>query len=151
VSGAPVRVVEAGAATGEVVAALARLIPQLSASAAVPSRAAVEEVVGSPSTRLLLARDAADAIVGTLTLVVVRTPTGVRATIEDVVVDAAVRGRGAGQALTREAIRMARDAGARSVDLTSRPGREAANRLYARMGFTPRDTNLYRLPLDDGG
>jgi ribosomal protein S18 acetylase RimI-like enzyme len=151
VNGGPVRVVEAEAATDEVVAALARLVPQLSASAAVPSREAVEEVVGSPSTRLLLARDAADGIVGTLTLVLVRTPAGVRATIEDVVVDAAARGRGAGEALTREAIRMARAAGARSVDLTSRPGREAANRLYARMGFGPRETNLYRLPLDDGG
>lgn len=150
-SASPIRVVEADAPTAELVDALARLIPQLSASAAPPTATTVAELVGSPATRLLLARDPAAGIVGTLTLVLVRTPTGVRATIEDVVVDAAARGRGIGEALTRAAIRLAAEAGARSVDLTSRPEREAANRLYARIGFVRRDTNLYRFGLTDGG
>ena len=79
-----------------------------------------------------------------LTLVVFRIPTGVRAWIEDVVVDETMRGRGVGEALSQEAVRRAIGAGARTIDLTSRPSREAANRLYQRLGFTLRDSNVYR-------
>jgi ribosomal protein S18 acetylase RimI-like enzyme len=86
-------------------------------------------------------------VIGTLTLALFRIPTGVRAWIEDVVVDEAARGRGAGEALTREALRLAEEAGARTVDLTSRPEREAANRLYQRLGFERRGTSVYRLEL----
>ena len=81
--------------------------------------------------------------------VVFRIPTAVRAIIEDVVVDAAARGRGVGEALTNAAVARARAEGCRTVDLTSRPSREAANRLYQRLGFQPRDTNVYRF--DTGG
>ncbi len=86
-------------------------------------------------------------IVGSLTLVVFRIPTGVRAWIEDVVVDESARGHGVGEALNREALRVAREHGAITVDLTSRPSREAANRLYQRLGFTERNTNVYRYDL----
>jgi ribosomal protein S18 acetylase RimI-like enzyme len=86
-------------------------------------------------------------IVGMLTLVTFRLPTGVRAWIEDVVVDGGSRGRGVGEALTLAALEIAADRGAQTVDLTSRPSREAANRLYRRMGFEPRETNVYRFPL----
>jgi ribosomal protein S18 acetylase RimI-like enzyme len=86
--------------------------------------------------------------VGALTLVVFRLPTGVRAWIEDVVVDAAARGAGVGEALSREALNLAHARGARSVDLTSRPSRETANRLYLRIGFTARETNVYRYDLE---
>jgi ribosomal protein S18 acetylase RimI-like enzyme len=79
-----------------------------------------------------------------LTLVLNRVPTGVRAHIEDVVVDESARGQGAGELLIRTALELAEDAGARSVDLTSSPAREAANRLYLRLGFEPRETNVYR-------
>ncbi len=88
-----------------------------------------------------------DAIVGSLTLVVFRIPTGMRAWIEDVVVDEAARGHGVGEALNREALRIARERGAITVDLTSRPSREAANRLYRRLGFIERETNVYRMEL----
>ena len=88
--------------------------------------------------------DADGRILGSLTLVVFPIPTGIRAWIEDVVVDEAARGRGVGEALNRAALDRARAAGARTVDLTSRPSREAANRLYQRIGFQPRDTNVYR-------
>ena len=105
-------------------------------------------MVSAPGTHLLVARASPDgrppAIVGTLTLVVFRIPTGVRAWIEDVVVDESARGRGVGEALTVAAIGLATGAGARTVDLTSRPTREAANRLYRRLGFELRDTNVYR-------
>ena len=95
---------------------------------------------------MLVARDLRDQgrIVGMLTLIVFRIPTGVRAWIEDVVVDETARGRGVGEALSQEAVRRALDLGARTVELTSRPSREAANRLYRRLGFVRRDSNLYR-------
>jgi ribosomal protein S18 acetylase RimI-like enzyme len=121
--------------------ALARLVPQLSPGRSAPSEADVAEIV--ERARLLLARDDEGTIVGTLTLVLYRIPTGLRARIEDVVVDEAGRGQGVGEALTREAMRLAAEAGVRSVELTSHPTREAANRLYRRLGFEQRDTNVY--------
>ena len=93
---------------------------------------------------LLVAR-AAGQTVGMLTLVTFPIPTGIRAWIEDVVVDESARGQGVGAALTREAVRLARSAGARTIDLTSRPSRESANRLYERLGFRLRDSRVYRL------
>jgi ribosomal protein S18 acetylase RimI-like enzyme len=147
VPGAPataaVVVEEALEVTDQLVAAFARLVPQLSRSSPVPGEAELSEIVASPATVLLLAR-ADGAIVGSLTLVLFRIPTGVRAWIEDVVVEESVRGRGVGEALSREALRRATAAGARTVDLTSRPAREAANRLYRRLGFELRETNVYR-------
>ena len=100
----------------------------------------------SPATILYIARDPQrqDEIVGTLTLALYRIPTGLRAWIEDVVVDAGARGQGIGEALTRAALQRAQAEGAREVDLTSRPSREAANRLYQRLGFLKRETNSYR-------
>ena len=122
------------------------MLPQLSENADIPTPALIREIVDAPSSTVLIARDARDGgrIVGMLTLVVFRIPTGVRAWIEDVVVDAAVRGRGVGEALSVAALTRATAAGARTVDLTSRPSREAANRLYRRLGFALRETNLYR-------
>ncbi len=149
-------VYEAHEVTPELVDAFARLLPQLSRSAPLIGADELAEMVEAPGTHLLLARLAADGadpgpIVGTLTLVVFRIPTGVRAWIEDVVVDEAARGRGIGQALTAAAIRVAVERGARTVDLTSRPAREAANRLYARMGFEVRDTKVYRYSVASPG
>ncbi len=126
------------------VAAMARLVPQLSRSSAPPGADDLAEMVESDATVLLVAEEG-DHIVGAMALVLFRIPTGVRAWIEDVVVDEAARGRGVGEALNRAALEMARAAGARTVDLTSRPSREAANRLYRRLGFEQRDTNVYRL------
>ncbi|MHB1930224.1 MAG: GNAT family N-acetyltransferase [Acidimicrobiales bacterium] len=134
----------------DLVAAMTRLLPQLSRSAPPPTAAPLEAIVASPATTLLVAEDdalgGADRIVGTLTLAVFRIPTGVRAWIEDVITDERSRGRGIGEVLTRRAIDIAAAEGARTVELTSRPSREAANRLYRRLGFEPRDTNVYRYP-----
>jgi ribosomal protein S18 acetylase RimI-like enzyme len=144
-----VAVAEATAVDDDLVAAFARLVPQLSRSAPAPGRAELEAIVSSRCTSLLVARDcdAGGAVVGTLTLVVFAIPTGVRAWIEDVVTDAAAQGRGVATALLRRAVELAGDAGARTVDLTSRPDREAANRLYRRLGFTVRGTNVWRMTL----
>jgi ribosomal protein S18 acetylase RimI-like enzyme len=129
--------------TDEVVAAFGQLLPQLSSSAPPIDRAGLERVVGSAATTLLIAR-AGDQVVGTLSLVMFRIPTGLRAWIEDVIVDEASRGQGIGEALTVEALRIAEQAGVRTVDLSSRPSREAAGRLYERVGFQSRSTRVYR-------
>lgn len=139
-----VTVEEATAVTDELVATMARLVPQLSRSAPVPDERELAEIVASPACVLLVARDGDGELVGSLTLVLFRIPTGVRAWIEDVVVDEKARGQGVGEALSREALQRATAAGARTVDLTSRPSRAAANRLYRRLGFVERETNVYR-------
>lgn len=141
-----VEITEATEATAELAEAFERLTPQLSSSNPPPSAEALGAIAGSDATRLLVAR-VDGAIVGSLTLVLVRIPTGIRAIIEDVVVDEQVRGQGVGQLLNEAALELARDAGAVTVDLTSRPSREAANRLYLRLGFVIRDTNVYRYTL----
>ena len=132
--------------TDEIVEAFERLIPQLSSSNPPPTRAELEDIVSSRASILLGARDPENGnrLVGSLTLAVFRVPTGVRAWIEDVVVDGESRGKGIGEALTRAAIERAKQEGAVTVDLTSRPSREAANRLYVRVGFVARHTYIYR-------
>jgi ribosomal protein S18 acetylase RimI-like enzyme len=132
--------------TGEVVEAFSRLLPQLSARAQPLDADALQTIVAAPASTLLLARDEGQ-IVGTLTLAMFPIPTGVRAWIEDVVVDESARGKGVGKALTLAAIQMAEHAGARTVDLTTRPSREAAGHMYERVGFEQRDSRLYRYKL----
>jgi len=142
-----IRVEVAREVDDELVGAFARLLPQLSSSATPLDSAALQRMVSCDAATLLVARTA-DAIVGTLTLVLLPLPSGLRGRVEDVVVDSAARGRGVAGLLTEEALRIAREAGARTVDLTSRPDRAAANRLYERLGFQPRQSTVYRFPLD---
>lgn len=130
--------------TDEVIDALRRLIPQLS-PAPPPDAARLAEIMAGGSTVFVARVDG--VIVGTLTLVLYRIATGLKAWIEDVVVDESARGHGVGEALNMAAVDEARRHGAKSVALTSRPSREAANRLYMRLGFQPRDTNVYRYTL----
>ncbi|MFR9790129.1 GNAT family N-acetyltransferase [Streptomyces sp. MB22_4] len=127
----------------ELVDAFGRLLPQLSSTAAPLDRAAVERLVACDANTLLVARTP-EAIVGALVLVLLPLPSGLRARIEDVVVDGAARGHGVAALLTEEALRIARTAGARTIDLTSRPDRTAANRLYERAGFRRRESTVYR-------
>lgn len=141
-----VRVAPVAVVSDEVLAACHRLIPQLSSSSRAITMAELAEVVGGEST-VLFAAHSGKEIVGLLTLVVFRIPTAVRAWIEDVVVDESARGQGVGEALNQAAISEAARRGAKTVDLTSRPSREAANRLYQRIGFVRRDTNVYRYNL----
>jgi ribosomal protein S18 acetylase RimI-like enzyme len=133
--------------TPELVEAFARLIPQLSSSSPPPDEAALRQIVASPASHLLVARDAEGRVVGSLTLAVFPIPSGLRAWIEDVVVDQDAGRQGIGTALTRSALDRAGELGATRVDLTSRPSREAANRLYRGLGFVPRETNVYRYEL----
>ncbi len=133
----------AAQASEELLAACHRLIPQLSSSAAPITVDELAEIVNGESTIMFVAR-VDNQIVGLLTLAVFRIPTAVRAWIEDVVVDSSARGHGVGEALNLAAIAEAKRRGAKTVDLTSRPSREAANRLYQRIGFVARDTNVYR-------
>ena len=143
----PVTIARATRVDEELMEAMRRLMPQLSRTAAVPTADELETIVRSAATTLLIAR-MGGAIVGSLTLAVFRIPTGVRAWIEDVVVDEIARGKGVGEQLNREALAFAAKAGARTVELTSRASREAANRLYLRLGFKLRETNIYRYTFD---
>ena len=135
--------------TGELVAAFARLVPQLSRSAPPPDRDTLAAMVRHDAITLLVARLDGE-VVGTLTLVMFPIPTGLRAWIEDVVVDESARRTGTGQALSEAAVRIAQEAGARTVDLTSRPSRQAAGRLYERIGFVQRDSRVYRYAVETG-
>jgi ribosomal protein S18 acetylase RimI-like enzyme len=140
-------IVQVTEVTPELVAALGRLVPQLNPSCRPPTPDELRQIVQSPTTCLLAARDTdlSPPVVGVLTLAVFRIPTGIRAWIEDVVVDTRARGRGVGESLCRAALSRAVAMGASTLDLTSGPQREAANRLYRRLGFQRRDTNVYRL------
>jgi ribosomal protein S18 acetylase RimI-like enzyme len=131
----------------DLVEAVAVLVAQLSRRSPPPSRSALEHIVDDPQTYLFVARDAG-RVVGMLTLATFLIPTAWRAWIEDVVVDDASRGKGVAAALVQAALDRAADIGCRTVDLTSRPDREAANRLYARMGFEVRNTNVFRYDLE---
>jgi ribosomal protein S18 acetylase RimI-like enzyme len=128
--------------TQELGDALRRLLPQLSASATFDADL-LHRVVEHEASTLLVAR-VAGSVRGALTLVMYPLPTGIRAHIDDVVVDEEARGQGVGAALVRAALDLAESRGARTIDLTSRPSRAAAIRLYERLGFVRRDSNLYR-------
>jgi ribosomal protein S18 acetylase RimI-like enzyme len=129
----------------ELIEAFDRLIPQLSSSPP-PSRDHLTAMVDSDDTVLYIAR-VDGRILGSLTLAFYRIPTGTKAWIEDVVVDAEARGHGVGELLSRTALDEARARGAKNVSLTSRPVRESANRLYRRIGFEHYETNVYRYTL----
>jgi len=135
--------------TNELMTAVGQLFPQLSSTASLPGRPEMEDIIASPRNALFIARDPDqnDEIMGMATLALYRTPTGLHAWIEDVVVDENSRGKGFGAALTLACIQYAASAGAHGVNLTSRPARQAANRLYQRMGFIRRETNVYYYPL----
>ena len=134
----------ASSASPELEDAFQRLIPQLSSSSTPMDIEEIEDLLSQQSIELLLYRGEDGDIQGMLTLVIFTIPTGTRAWIEDVVVDDAARGHGAGLQLVNAALELAHNLGAKTVDLTSRPSREAANRLYQRAGFEKRDTNVYR-------
>lgn len=141
-----VTIVEITDISDEVMDAMAHLIPQLTANSPSPKRSHIEGIINSPNSILFAARsgDGTGQIIGFLTLAVYSIPTGIVGWIEDVVVDAEARGQGAGEALTRAALDRAQVMCAKSVSLTSRPSREAANRLYQRVGFARPETNFYR-------
>ena len=124
--------------------AFQRLIPQLTNNNPPPSLNNLTDLVRDASSTLMVARDDHDKIVGALTLTVYRVPTGIRSIIEDVIVDTSARGQGIGDSLMKYAINLAREKGAQNISLTSNPLREAANRLYLRVGFKKRETNAYQ-------
>ena len=130
------------AATPELVEAFTRLLPQLTPGRAAPALGELNAIAAAPGTNLLVARDG-DAIVGTLTLLLYRIPSGSRGWIHDVVVDESARGRGVGAALVDEALRLAEAAGVASVHLTARAHREAAHRMYRRLGFVEHPSEVF--------
>ncbi|MDD2920953.1 MAG: GNAT family N-acetyltransferase [Anaerolineales bacterium] len=134
-------------ADNELHEAFQRLVPQLTNNNPPPSLDDLAALLRDSSSTLLVARTEAEQIVGALTLAVYRVPTGIRAIIEDVIVDGSARGRGIGEALMNRAIEIAKEKGAGNISLTSNPMRESANRLYLRAGFKKRETNSYQMKL----
>ena len=134
-------------ATPELHAAIARLLPQLNPDLPVPNEDRVRALIDDPAVTLLLAKDG-DEVVGTAAVVVYMIPFWIKARIEDVVVDQSSRGKGVGEALVNACVDVARKRGAQVVELQSAKHREAANRLYRRVGFQQRESNLYRMTLD---
>jgi ribosomal protein S18 acetylase RimI-like enzyme len=131
----------------EVTAAMQALVPQLSTSNPPPTLDAVKEILAADAITQFVARDGDGAIVGVSTLAVFPIPTARRAWVEDVIVDEAAAGQGVGAQLVQAMLDRARELGCATVDLTSRPSREAANHLYKKLGFRPRETNVYRFEL----
>jgi ribosomal protein S18 acetylase RimI-like enzyme len=150
----PLRIERAREATPELLSAFHALLPALSPDARALTQRDLEAIVAAEANILLIARKGTE-IVGTATVVMIHIPSGRRARLESVVVAPDARGNGIGEALCREAIALATQLGAEAVDLTSAPSRAAANRLYERLGFTRRTTNVYRLavpgPSSPGG
>jgi ribosomal protein S18 acetylase RimI-like enzyme len=142
-----ITVEEVSEVTDEIAQAVSRLVAQLSPDAPKPDWDRLCGIVDSKCTSLFLARDTDGRIIGMLILAVYTISTGLKVWIEDVVVDDKGRGKGVGRALCRRAIDEAGELGAKAIDLTSRPSREAANLLYQKLGFEKRDTNVYRLTL----
>lgn len=140
-------IVEATETSESLLVALRELAAELAPQGPVLTLARLDAIVASDSSRLLVARGDDGQPLGMLLLVWYPLLTGWRYWIEDVVVAPAARGRGVGEALVRRAIDIARESGAETIDLTSRPAREAAHRLYRRLGFEPRETNVYRLDI----
>lgn len=142
-----IKVFEVTEMSQKVYDAFERLIPQLSTSAKIPTWDELADLIASKAGIVLAAVDDEDPeekILGTMTLVVFRIPTGVRSWVEDVVVDKAARGQGIGEKLIRTAIARAEAEGAKTIDLTSRPSRVEAHRLYRRCGFEMRETCVFR-------
>ncbi len=134
-------------ATEELYQAFQRFVPQLTNNNPPPSLDDLSALVRDAVSTLMIARDDKGDIVGALTLAVYRVPSGVRAMVEDVIVDGSARGQGIGEALVQRAIDLAKEKGVGTIALTSSPFREAANRLYVRVGFTKRETNAYQIKL----
>ena len=124
------------------------LLPQLSSSSNPPTGEALQRIIESDSAQILIAEDENGEILGTMTLIIFQIPTGIRAWIEDVVVDSSARGKGIGKKLNLAALELAKQAGAKTVDLTSRPARQEANQLYRSIGFAERETNVYRFSFE---
>ena len=139
-----ITIAELTKSTKEALNAINHLLPQLSVNAKGLSLDRLAELVESDNTLIFLGTDEHDCILGMLSLIVMKIPTGNKAWIEDVVVDQAARGKGLGKSLMNHALEQAKKLGAKSVDLTSRPSRESANKLYQALGYEIRETNVYR-------
>jgi GNAT superfamily N-acetyltransferase len=135
-------------ATNEIRAALARLLPQLNPTLPVPDMPRLHRLLADPAATLLVAKDGED-IVGTTTVIVYATPFWIKARLDEVVVDANARGKGVGEALVKAALDIGRARGAQVAELQSGRGeaRKAAHRLYERLGFKVRDSDVMRVTL----
>ena len=141
-----VEIIEISEASNEILSQVNGLLPQLSKSASPLSLESLDILAKSESTNLFVAKEG-KKVWGMLSLVLLPIPTGTKAWVEDVVVDSSARGKGIGKALMNHALKKVREKRGKSIDLTSRPSRETANKLYQSLGYQKRETNVYRLSL----
>lgn len=141
-----VEIIEISEASNEILSQVNGLLTQLSKSASPLSLESLDILAKSESTNLFVAKEG-KKVWGMLSLVLFPIPTGTKAWVEDVVVDSSARGKGIGKALMNHALKKVREKRGKSIDLTSRPSRETANKLYQSLGYQKRETNVYRLSL----
>mgnify|MGYP001357748641 FL=1 len=141
-----VEIIEISEASNEILSQVNGLLPQLSKSASPLSLESLDILAKSESTNLFVAKEG-KKVWGMLSLVLFPIPTGTKAWVEDVVVDSSARGKGIGKALMNHALKKVWEKRGKSIDLTSRPSRETANKLYQSLGYQKRETNVYRLSL----
>ena len=142
-----IKISELTEATPSVLESINQLLPQLSPKSSSLTMEQLLELTSSDSTMIFVCSNAAGEIKGMLSLLIMKIPTGRKAWIEDVVVDSKARGQGLGKALMDHALQEAKERGVKAIDLTSRPSREGANRLYQTLGHQIRETNVYRYKL----
>ncbi|KAF1072273.1 MAG: Aminoalkylphosphonate N-acetyltransferase [Pseudomonas citronellolis] len=140
-----VRIEQATHADAVLLRGVNRLLGYLSSRASALDEAGLQALLTAPGLELWVARQGEGGpVLGMLSLVSFRIPTGLRTWIEDVVVVPEARGQQVGDRLVQVAIERSRALGARTLDLTSNPTRLAAHRLYLRNGFALRETGVYR-------
>lgn len=132
----------------ELTEAINKLLRQLDESASFLTKEDVKSMIASPVNSLFVARRKNNKeIVGMLTLIVYRIPVGKKGWLEDLVIDKVYRNKGIATKLIHYAIGNAKANGVLYVNFTSRPEKKDANRLYRRLGFEKRNTNVYRIEL----
>jgi ribosomal protein S18 acetylase RimI-like enzyme len=105
-----------------------------------------EEIIGDKKTVVITVREDGE-IIGMGMLFLILKPRGFYASIEEMMVDEAHRGKGIGEAIGRKLIEVAKERGVETIELSARPSRVPANKLYQKLGFLPKETNVYRLKL----
>ena len=142
-----IKIFKATTVNQEILESVNFLLPQLSQSAKSIQIDQLNNIINSDCTSLIFAKDE-EKIIGMLSFVAYQIPTEKKAWVEDVVVHKSARGKGVGKLLMNFALEIADQVDAKSIDLTSRPSRETANKLYQSMGYEIRETNVYRYGLN---
>jgi len=131
----------------EIQDAIGKLSTQLTGKEYKVGKERIEAIISDENSHLIVALNDKGFVLGMATVGIYNSPTGKKGWIEDVVVDEGSRGQGIGENLINFAVEFAKNQQADVVMLTSKPERITANKLYKKLGFQLKETNVYRLPL----